>query len=349
MKPVPAHAELSLQAADALHLVYDDAELYTPEPDFHPEFATPARPRPPRAVRSLDLPAPPRTRDEAIASLHRALSELGTNMRSAAAMSAREIPATLPIGIAALDASIGGLPLGALTEVHGAASSGRTSLLMSALASATSRGQTCALVDAADNFSPHSAHAAGVALSHLLWVRCNGAHAAPENNAPRFAENDFGGHDLLPRHESAPSAARLARAESFRRLEQALKITDLLIQAGGFGLIALDTAGLPADVARRIPLTTWFRFRRAIEHTPTVLLAVGQESTSQSCASLVLRLERLRAEHGHVDATAPTFTSLLESLEIGVGVERAPSSDSAGKKKLPRSATVRFTSEAAWR
>ncbi|MEO5922809.1 MAG: hypothetical protein ABIR70_03185 [Bryobacteraceae bacterium] len=68
----------------------------------------------------------------------------------------------------------GEIPRGALTEIAGFASSGRTSLLYSLLAAMTSRHEFCALLDAEDTFDPESAAAAGVRLSQVLWVRCGG-------------------------------------------------------------------------------------------------------------------------------------------------------------------------------
>jgi recombination protein RecA len=68
----------------------------------------------------------------------------------------------------------GGIPRGALTEIAGPASSGRTSLLYSLLAGMTSQQEFCALLDADDAFDPESAEAAGVQLSQVLWVRCGG-------------------------------------------------------------------------------------------------------------------------------------------------------------------------------
>src|ERR1039458_6550849 len=53
-----------------------------------------------------------------------------------------------PSGIAEVDALAGGLPQGGLTEVYGPASSGRTSLMLVAMAQSTSRENVCALVDA---------------------------------------------------------------------------------------------------------------------------------------------------------------------------------------------------------
>ncbi len=72
--------------------------------------------------------------------------------------------------------------------------------------------------------------------------------------------------------------------------EYAIKAADLLVQAGGFGLVALDLGDVTPSVARRIPLATWYRLRRAIEDTPTVMLLVEREQTVKSCASLVLEM-----------------------------------------------------------
>ena len=71
-----------------------------------------------------------------------------------------------------------------------------------------------------------------------------------------------------------------------------LKVTDLLLQGGGFGMVVLDLGDIPAESARRVPLTSWFRFRRALEPTATVLLLIEQEPCAKTCASLVVRLER---------------------------------------------------------
>lgn len=81
----------------------------------------------------------------------------------------------LPVGIADLDDQLGGgVPLGALTEVTGAPSSGRTGVVVSLLAQTTERGDAAAYVDAVEAFDPSSAARRRVDLSRLLWVRCRG-------------------------------------------------------------------------------------------------------------------------------------------------------------------------------
>jgi recombination protein RecA len=159
----------------------------------------------------------------------------------------RRIVETVPAGIPPIDDLTAGLPRGSLTEICGPPCSGKTSFLISTLASRTAAAEVCALVDARDAFDPRSAETAGVRLNQLVWVRC-------------------------------------------RNADQALRTTDLLIQGGGFGLIALDLSDIPLHLVRSVPLPVWFRFRRAVEYTPTILLLLDQESNAKSCASVVLRL-----------------------------------------------------------
>jgi hypothetical protein len=95
-----------------------------------------------------------------------------------------------------------------------------------------------------------------------------------------------------PRCDGISSLEKSARntRPSEHRLEQVLRATDLLLESGGFGLIILDLADLPPQSARRIPLTTWFRFRRAVEHKSTILLAIEQQPIAGSCSSLLMQL-----------------------------------------------------------
>lgn len=194
-------------------------------------------------------------------------SSLGEHLSSTLLLRERVIPLTVSTGLAALDELTGGLPRGALSEITGPASSGRTGVMLAALAQASRRREVCALVDASDSFDPASAAAAGVNLDRLLWVRCSKRSS------------------LSSRKDHPPGAA-------LGRLEQVLKVTDLLLQGGGFGMVVLDLGDVPAESVRRVPLTSWFRFRRAVEPTATVLLLIERESCAKTCASLVVRLER---------------------------------------------------------
>ena len=90
---------------------------------------------------------------------------------SPVARTVREVAST---GIDEADQLLdGGLPVGAISEIAGPASSGRTSLALAFLAQRTLEDRVCAWVDASDAFDPESAAANGVNLQQLLWVRCN--------------------------------------------------------------------------------------------------------------------------------------------------------------------------------
>jgi len=86
---------------------------------------------------------------------------------------------TLPTGLTALDALIQGFPRGAISEIIGPDSSGRTTLVHSLLAASTANLEICAYIDTCDSFDPVTAATAGVALEQLVWIRCgkNAEHA----------------------------------------------------------------------------------------------------------------------------------------------------------------------------
>lgn len=155
---------------------------------------------------------------------------------------------TLSTGVSEIDASTGGLPRGAISEIFGPPSSGRTSLMYSMLSYATRHEETCALVDTNDVFAPTAATAAGVDFDRLLWTRCAG------------------------------------------NLEHAFKATDLLLHAGGFGLVILDLGDVAGKEARRIISSWWYRFRRTVEDRPTVLAVISEEACTRSCAALTLEM-----------------------------------------------------------
>jgi hypothetical protein len=268
-------------------------------------------------------------------------SALSEHLSSTLLLRERTAPLLVPTGLAALDALTGGLPRGALSEITGPTSSGRTSIMLAALAGATCREEACALVDASDNFDPTSAVAAGVDLDRLLWVRCSERDPSPLRNADA------------------------QRRTSLGRLEQVLKVTDLLLQGGGFGMVVLDLGDIPVASARRVPLTSWFRFRRAVEPTATVLLIVEREPCAKTCASLVVQLQRTavcardsapaaetefhgwkvlsREEPAIPPITTVSHAALLQGMQLHAEVVRSWS-----QRKTVQSVGADFELRAAW-
>jgi hypothetical protein len=166
----------------------------------------------------------------------------------------RRTPDVFPTGVAAIDREAGGIPKGALTQLCAPAgvTSGRTTLLLSLLGQVTGKEQFCALVDASDSFDPESADAMGMCLSRLLWVRCT--------------------------------------ERGMKAVEQAFRAADILIQNGGFGVIAIDLGNVDEKLIRKVPLTTWFRFARVMGKLPTALVITLPYSAAQSCAALTVNM-----------------------------------------------------------
>src|SRR5437660_3971340 len=289
----------------------------------------------------------------------------------ASRLDVRPAPEMVSSGIPQLDSLTGGLARGCLTEICGTASSGRTSVLLLALARATQRGEVCALVDASDAFNPTSAAAAGMEMSRLLWVRC-GEKYSPRKH-PSAALTGCGktadscrGLSSCNSYQGMPSGIPQVAGKKFgfsrweAQLGQMLKVTDLLLQSNGFGMIALDLGDVPLPSARRIPVASWFRFRRAIEHTPTALLVLEQQSIAGSCSSVLLRVSAVRAQVSEKKLSAvssqlsenllshpePPHSELLDQFKITAELLRSRLERKLERK--PVQSTASFKSRAAW-
>ncbi|HLW52281.1 MAG TPA: hypothetical protein VKW06_05520 [Candidatus Angelobacter sp.] len=235
-----------------------------------------------------------------------------------------------PTGIAALDRHIGGIPQSALTQFCTPAgmSSGKTSLLVSLMSQMTRREQFCALVDAGDCFDPSSAEPAGVNLARLLWIRCGNSVCAS-----------------IPERTPSARSGDLAARRKLSPLEQAFKAADILVQNGGFSLIAVDLGNVEEKLVRKVPLTTWFRFARVIEKMPAALLFLMPFPAAQSCAGLTLHLacaeprwSAMKNQETKQISHAQFFAGLLCEAEIGRSRLRKPMQSANGARftAIPR-------------
>lgn len=241
-------------------------------------------------------------------------TKLANRVPAALTLKIKQAPELFATGIAEVDAVVsGGIPRGSITEVSGAASTGKTSFALSAVAAITQSGAACAWVDVSDTLSPESAAAAGVELKRLLWLRT-----------------------------SAERRQKIADT-IWSRLEQALKATDLLLQAGGFGAIVLDMSDVLPQHTMRIPLATWYRFRLAAEQARTALLLLTQTPCANSCAALALR-----CEPAHVEPFSRYGeTALFEGQRYALVRERNRNEGSAfQQKKSP--ARAEWPAETLW-
>jgi len=216
----------------------------------------------------------------------------------------------------------GGLPVGAISEIVGPESSGRTSLILAFLAQRTAEDRVCAWVDTNDAFDPESAAANGVNLRKLLWVRCRDVCASHQSSASEKPATGWKRQDARP----------------WTRLDQALRATDLLLQAGGFAAIVLDLGDTAPEHGNRIPLATWFRFRQAADRTRCSLVVLGKAAYAQSSAGVALDCASLSPE------TAGGKVIRGFTYEIRRGRERFASGTMNGRK--PPASTWSATS--AW-
>jgi RecA/RadA recombinase len=226
----------------------------------------------------------------------------------------KQAPELFSTGIAEVDAVLGGgIPRGSITEVSGAASTGKTSFALSSIAAITQSGAACAWVDVSDSLSPESAAAANIVLKRLLWLRMSAERKERVTDKP------------------------------WSRLEQALKATDLLLQAGGFAAIVLDMNDVLPQHIMRIQLGTWYRLRLAAEQARTALVFLTQSPCASSCAALSLRSEpanigRFRNENE---------TALFEVQRYALVRERNRNEGSAIGRKKP-CVRAEWSAETLW-
>jgi hypothetical protein len=155
-------------------------------------------------------------------------------------------------------------------------------------------------------------------------ARCAGEQVERDREPPRRGIRPQRSLPLLRESSPPPPVQSGGRSlKPWKRLEQALKTTDLLLHGGGWGVVVFDLGGISWVDARRIELSTWFRFRRAIENTPTILLLLGEESCAKSCASLVLRCQRRVDNWSRAAASVETGVSTFEGFEVQGEVTRS--------------------------
>jgi recombination protein RecA len=224
--------------------------------------------------------------NHALAALESALRarKLDRTLTTALAPLERMDPSALmPMDVAVLDTCLrGGLPRGQLSELAGPRSSGRMTLFLQMVAAATQRGEIAALVDTLDRLDVASAAAAGVDLSRLLWIR--GQEIAGRAGPFRLRQGYGGPPELEERRLVGPAGP----AE--RSIDRALKALNLVLQAGGFGVVAIDLADVPPAALRQIPFMTWLRVQRAIEGSDTACVLLTSEPLARSAGGLTVSL-----------------------------------------------------------
>ena len=161
-----------------------------------------------------------------------------------------------------------------------------------------------------------------------------------------YAAGDVGSRVKQRQSEkrAVPASEVRPAGKGWHALDQALRATDMLLQGGGFSVIVLDLGSVTAEMAWRIPLATWFRFRTACEQAGVSLLLLTQHACARSSAELVVRMHA-----GSLVADGKVLTGVRYEAQVErqrfeqhesrlVPARRPPQSERAGQ----------WRSEAAW-
>ena len=202
----------------------------------------------------------------------------------------------LSSGIATLDTILeGGIVRGRVSEIVGRSGCGRTSLAASFAAVATRRGEVAAWIDSSGAFDPCSIAAAGADLSRILWVGADTAARA--------------------RDSAESPAAQFAPARS----NASVKAAEMVLGAGGFGLVVIDFSFAIGGRARTLTLSTALRLARAAERSGAAVIVLAERRTCGTFAALSLVLGRVRP---FFSRTAPDAPALFDGMRVEAYVAR---------------------------
>jgi recombination protein RecA len=98
---------------------------------------------------------------------------------------------------------------------------------------------------------------------------------------------------LWVRGESTSSARVSLSCEYGTRqkaLDRAVKALNIILQAGGFGVVVLDLGEVAAHTIKRLPYTTWLRLHRVIEGSETACVLIGSEPIARSAGGVTIQM-----------------------------------------------------------
>jgi hypothetical protein len=197
----------------------------------------------------------------------------------------------LSSGLAPLDALIdGGIPRGRISEITGRAGSGKTSIAASFASFATRRGEVAAWLDSSGSFDPESMAAAGVELRRMLWASMR-----------RGSARDF--------------RSPLLKGEGLGATSAIVKAAELVLEAGGFGLVVVDFGEAP----RSLTYASSLRIARAAERSGAAVIAIAPWRMCGTFAALSLSAGRAEASFSRLAPGAPV---MFDGLAVDAIVAR---------------------------
>jgi RecA DNA recombination protein len=198
----------------------------------------------------------------------------------------------LSSGLAPLDALIdGGIPRGRISEITGRAGSGKTSIAASFVSFATHRGEVAAWLDASGSFDPESMAAAGVDLRRMLWASMRRGSARP----------------CSPLVKGRPVGLGVRSA--------IVKAAELVLEAGGFGLIVVDFG----EAVRSLTYASSLRIARAAERSGAAVIAIAPWRMCGTFAALSIAASRAETSFSRL---APGSPVMFDGLAVDAMVAR---------------------------
>lgn len=123
--------------------------------------------------------------------------------------------------------------------------------------------------------------------------------------------------DPASARKAGTDLGKLLWVQCGHRLEIALKAAELILHNGGFGLIVLDLGDVTLGALHKIPISYWYRFQRAVEHTPSALVILARQSVARSCS-----IRQIAFEQQHLWwRGAPPFQT-IDRLELQAALKK---------------------------
>jgi hypothetical protein len=206
----------------------------------------------------------------------------------------------------------GGIPRGRISEIIGRRSSGKTSLAAAFISSATRRGEVAAVIDIANAFDPATMAEAGVELSRVLWVHPSGLepekveaalkvyrhqtnlrtplpYPLPDQGEGTGAGDCYTSNKFQPNVEGTEFPNRRRSSNSAARCF--LRAAELVLEAGGFGLLVMDFG----ERAFTLTQSSALRLARIAERSGTAVMVLATRPVCGTFAALTLDLTPTRA------------------------------------------------------
>ena len=178
-------------------------------------------------------------------------------------------------GLEALDALLdGGLVRGRISEIIGPIGSGRTTIATCFASVATRAGEIIAWIENTHNFDPAAIAAGSASLEQILWASVDDRR------------------QLFP-----GSAGRLYRG----RPATVAQAAELVLKAGGFGLVVIDFGASAVPLPQSIAL----RLAREAERSGAAVIVIAPHQVCGAFAALSLKLMRIEASFNRPASASP--------------------------------------------